>query len=348
MKKANSEAQILSWWASAPVKTVVACARALGLSKETVAKALDKAGVERDRTHRIAESRERLTAVERAVALLTPLWVKAYEHTQKSAVVIPAKLPCKVMFIPDVHGDIWNPAITGKALEEDCDVIVSNELGTWDAFSRFRRTRKTDTKNEMTAVGQFLDMCVGKVGAKNVLIGTSNHDSRLIKYFMDATQDVDAIDFIADMWRKALRECATIQPQFIGSSRVQVGTAVFGHPDSYGAQSTTAQNEGDKCRARWHTMGVRPPFHLIAIGHPHRLNWTMWQGEQAFCAEAGTQCFEPPYALDDNSTRPCTRYPVVNGAVACVLDRNGEVDFKSRETGLRFYGYAGLPPTEVL
>ena len=339
---------LVDWWNRQSSPTFLAAARATGMSQSNVPLVLEEMGVDvRRGDKRTGDVRAKMGVVEKWSEILTTLQAITYKDVCREALVVPRKLPCTGLFIPDAHGNYWNPEVTSKVLEQvgDVDLVITNEVLTMDSSSFFRPTYSSKTIDELKAIGGFFEMLRSKVKhPDDVIVTTSNHDSRFVKWMMDHTRNFDQIETAAEAWRCLFDKYIKLRPRMIASPRVQVGTAIFSHPDAYlKEQGRTAMREGTKCKLNYRSYGMKPPFEFVAVGHPHRLGMVCWEGELGFVAEAGCQCFFPRYAMEDTAVRPCTQFPMVNGAVKFTLDKHGKVVWDIGYTGTIFVGFAGLP-----
>jgi hypothetical protein len=229
------------------------------------------------------------------------------------------------------------------AQNSDADMVVLNEILTLDSFSHFRRTYKASATTEAKIICQeLLGGMVRRFGREGVIVTSSNHDARFVKWIVDKGGEYEDA---CELWRTLLDSFTqTSKPTFLAGIRVQIGHALFSHPDSYyKTQGESARREGVRCKANYAIYGLVPPFDIVVVGHPHRLNFTQWEGERGFLVEAGCQCYVPRYVVEDWSTKLCTQFPMTNGYASVVLDKQGRVDFKSRETRVAFLGWATLP-----
>lgn len=340
-------ARILADFDANPNSTLLGLAQKYGASQETIRRLLGKAGRKWRHDGMKGESRERDAAIEHWRPTLDKLRAEAYEGLYVDP-VIKTRLPCKLLFAPDSHGNYWDPSVTEEMLRRDGDatLVVTNEIITADAFSHFRQEYDTDMVGEFLVTGGFVEMLRGKAGGgkrRQVVISNSNHQERFIKFVSDNAKTPDAVNAAAKMYEAGMREFVGVKRELTSAFVVQVGRALFGHPDSYlTTQGGTAARLLQRNIARYPEYGLEPPFEFVAIGHPHRLNLNQASGSRAFVAEAGCQCHVPRYAVRDNSTRPCTLFPMVNGYVTVTLDKTGHVE----NFGVQFIKFATVPGRE--
>ncbi len=326
-----------------PNVTIVEAAATLGYGRDCIRRVWRKSGCNYRRDRINAETRQRETECEHWRAVLAKLHSEAYEGLYIDP-VIKTRFPCKMLFSPDSHGNYWDSAVTEEMLKRDGDasLIVTNEILTLDAFSKFRQDYTTDTFGEFLVTEAFIDMLKHGEAEKErqVVISNSNHQERFTKLVADVAKTPDAIKAAGKLFAAGLEVFARIKPELVSTFTVQVGRAVFGHPDSYGAtQGFVAARYLNRCNARYPEMGLQPPFQFLAVGHPHRLNLTQATGTRSFVAEAGCQCHVPRYAITDNTARPCTTFPMVNGYVSVLFDKLGNVE----RFGVNFVKFATMP-----
>jgi hypothetical protein len=349
MKKANSEAQILSWWASAPVKTVVACARALGLSKETVAKALDKAGVERDRTHRIAESREKMAAVEELRAALEPMWHEAYKNVVRKAIWTPPRFPYKLVFSDDQHGTFCDPVTVQTIVDREGGrdtAMVFFEPFTLDGFSRFRATYRASAAEELGAMDFAFKLWHDAYD--HLLLGVSNHGTRFTDWVANKTDDSTKAEDAAKAWAGLFEKYITHRGKLeqFGTHTIQVGTVLCSHLRAYMKHgASTVGRVAEHCAANAPSLCLRPPWQIVAMGHTHRVQDVPLTGGRWHGWEVGCSCHLPEYAANNSKPSAASTIPMEKGYGRLVWNRHGELDItESRVVRL---GYADIP-TEVL
>jgi len=326
------EQAVLRWWAQKARPTFAECYRDTGVSPSAICRLLARNGIEWSHENVRADFRDRQATVAEWRTVLARLHAQAYAGLYVDP-VIATRFPCKMLFAPDSHGNYWDSSVTEEMLRRDGDatLVVTNEIITADAFSHFRQEYDVDTMSEFLVTGAFIEMLKGGnlegADRRQVVISNSNHQERFLKFVADNAKTPDAVKTSAELWAAGMQVYAGIKPELSQSFVVQVGRALFGHPDSYMAsQGGTATRLLQRCSARYPEFGLQPPFQFVAIGHPHRLNLNQALGSRAFVAEAGCQCYVPRYAVRDNTTRPCTTYPMVNAYVSVTFDRIGNVE----------------------
>jgi hypothetical protein len=337
--------EVLTWWRGQQSPTIYACHVATGVNDKTIRKILTAEGLQWSHTQDTRRSLEKKAAIAEWRTKLAALHAQAYSGLYIDPVIRP-KFPVKVLFCPDSHGNYWDAGVTETMLRRDGDatLVVTNEIMTVDAFSHFRQEYESDLMGELMVTGAFVEMLRhGEGGKRQVVISNSNHQERFVKFVSDHASTSQAVKASAEMWAAAMHEYASIKAELTNGFVVQVGRAIFGHPDSYlMSQGGVAARFLQRCTSRYPEYALEPPFTFCAVGHPHRLNLTQAIGTRAFVAEAGSQCHVPRYAVRDNSTRPCTLFPIVNGYVSVTFDRLGNVE----SFNIHFVKFATVPGRE--
>jgi len=325
----GQEEQLIEWWKSQEFPTIEGAFKATGIGRLSIRKYLSKHGIEWDSTNVKVSVRKKRAAVETWRNTLAKLHSEAFAGLYVDPVV-QTRFPLKMLFCPDSHGNYWDAAVSESMLERDGDatLVVTNEIMTIDAFSHYRQEYDADLMGEFLVTGAFVEMLRGEDSHKRrVIISNSNHQERFLKFIADHTTSAKAVKASAELWSAGMYQYAKIKTELTESFVVQVGRAVFGHPDSYMlSQGSVGTRFLQRCTSRYPEYGLEPPFQFAAVGHPHRLSLTQAQGCRAFVAEAGCQCHVPRYAVRDNSTRPCTLFPMVNGYITVTFDKNGNVE----------------------
>ncbi|MEO0085707.1 MAG: hypothetical protein ABIK37_03655 [candidate division WOR-3 bacterium] len=340
--KEAREARILDWWRNTEYPTVYGAIVANNTSYQTVCRILRSNNIQwhRDRTGtQVRKHRAIMASVQQKLRELQKV---AFIGIPKTCCITPPRLPCKVLMADDQHGIFWNPDVTEKMLSRDgdADLVVSFEMLSLDAFSRFRRTYRSDTLAELEVIDHYFEM----VGAERVILGVSNHNERFTKWVANLGSDPERIEVASQAWAALIDRYIKHRPRFIPSTNIQIGDALFSHMDvCLATPLASVERIGMFATANGPNLGLKPPFGIVCQGHTHSLAMAPWKGHRAWLMESGCSCHLPRYVVENTRATPVTLRPMINGYARVILDRNGKVDMT--QTSPVFLGYAYKPNT---
>lgn len=254
---------------------------------------------------------------------------------------IPAKFPCRVIFLDDLHVPFTDWEIIERVIEREAgaDYLVSHEIINFDGFARFDQTYLSDPDAEERTALALLERLRQHFGT--VVCGTSNHMQRPEKLIARALRP-EQQEYVLQRLRTVFEGIASLGIIQIASPILQIGDAIFGHYDrSLITPGATPARMRARVAAYDDVFGWNANVRAVFTGHTHRVTMTPFRGGRGYQYEVGCSTFLPPYALDHARGGPWSEIRMACGYGLAEFDSDGRIDLtESRAVHL---GWARLP-----
>ena len=265
---------------------------------------------------------------------------RAYRGLSRDA-RIRARFPCRVVFLDDLHVPFTDSSVVEEVVrrEAGADYLVTFEVATFDAFSRFDQTYLDEPAAEQTLAARLLTELAGHFG--EVVCGTSNHMDRpekgIVRNLRPEQQEY-VLANLRDVYA-AIREAGI---RHVASPFIQIGDAIFAHFDrTLGTPGATPQELLKRVRSHHDVYGLSADPAACFTGHTHRVAQVPMEGGKGYLYEVGCGTYLPPYVLRSTRGGKIRNYRMACGYGVAVFDSRGRIDLtESRAVHL---GWARLP-----
>jgi predicted phosphodiesterase len=231
----------------------------------------------------------------------------------------------KILSLSDLHAPFINFKSVEEALKihQDADILILNgDVFDGNALSDFDKLNDFDIEVEFEQVFALLDV-VSEMFKKIYWVG-GNHDlsrffrmvsrkfgSGMKKYVL---KRLNPITYIAEKYENVI---------VIPHQWMQIGKAVFIHPDGYSSALMSSSLQQEKVlRANSKEMLPHPDFEALIMGHTHDAGEFFINGCKIL--EQGALCHQMDYRFDNPSSRKW-----VQGYAVVHLKNDGSVDFNN-------------------